>query len=502
MSNVKSYPKKYNVSFFTNILFSMLIIISNLMLYSININLEYKIVLFGWLGYIVLLWGIIAFYKIKKNNINLYTFFFILYMLFSYGQILLYALGIEHPRYDLISSYTNSEILSYCSYFILSTVFFLNGAIIAIRKDRRSLTYEKEISKENSHTDKLFDKTARMVAWFFFLISSPIYLYNLLNSVIISIQYGYGALYGYDDPNFQSNTSSVLNIFSSFGNWFIPSVLFLLVLYKNNKKIKYFFTLIIMAIVIGNFMTGGRGGAMTLTLAVIFLWDTEINKFSRGQKIFLVLILILVISMLPIIATYRGLTNKSLSSLITAISNNESENLLVDVVAELGFSMRPWLMVNQLIPQYTSFRLGQSYIAAFLAVIPSLLLGGYSFTEYANLSQWLMDITNMSYGPGFSIHAESFYNFGWFGISFMFLIGWFYYKLISNNFIKGPMVKYKNVLAAITFYLFAMNIRGSMYLTIRNEIYFVLLPVFIIYLMYNNQKKKHSLKRVKTKTNY
>ncbi|MGK0724364.1 O-antigen polysaccharide polymerase Wzy [Aerococcus urinaeequi] len=490
MNNVKLYPEKVNISVFITILLSLLVTTSSLVIISVNINSENKIILFGWLGYIVLLWGIIAFYKIKKSNINLYTFFFIIYMLFSYGQILLYALGIQHPRYDLISDYSNTEILSYCSYFILSTVFFLNGSIIAIRKDRKLVKNEVKRKERDSKVNQSFNKTVKVVSWFFFLISSPVYLYNLLSNIITSIQYGYGALYGYDDPNFQASNSSFLNIFNSFGNWFIPSLLFLLVLYKKNKKFKYFFTFMIIAVIGGNFMTGGRGGAMILTLAVLFLWDSEIKRFGKRRKIFLVLFLIIIISMLPVIAVYRGLANKSIASLVIAITNNESENLIVDVVAELGGSMGPWLMVNRLIPQSMNFKLGQSYIASFLAVIPSILLGGYSFTKYANLSQWLMDTLNMSYGPGFSMHAESFYNFGWFGIPFMFLIGWFYYKLISNNFIKGPMARYKNVLSTISFYMFAMNIRGSMYLTIRNEVYFLLLPITIIYLLYNTEKKK------------
>lgn len=499
LTNKNLYPNNYNAVIYTNILFSLMILILSLIIILIDIKLDIKIMLFGWLGYIVLFYGIIIFYLIKKTNINIYTFFFVIYMMFSYGQILLYGLGIQHPRYDVISNYSNLEILSYCSYFIMSTVFFLNGAIIAIRKDRNISLYKKKTTQVDSHIDKMFNKTVKMVTWFFFSISSPVYLYNFVNKIITSIQYGYGALYGYDDPNFQSNSSSISNILSSFENWFIPSLLFLLFLYKNNRKSKSILTLIVITIIIGNFIAGSRGGAMTLTLAVLFLWDSEIKKFSKKQKILLLLLLIIIISMLPIIATFRGLANKDISSLVYAISNNESENLLVDVVAELGGSMNPWLMVNQIIPQYTNFRLGQSYAASFLAVIPSVLLGGYSFTKYANLSQWLMDTTNLSYGPGFSMHAESFYNFGWFGIPFMFLIGWFYYKLISNNFLKGPMVKYKNVLSAITFYLFAMNIRGSMYLTIRNEVYFVLLPVLIIYLLFNGQKKKYSLKRMKIK---
>lgn len=150
-------------------------------------------------------------------------------------------------------------------------------------------------------------------------------------------------------------------------------------------------------------------------------------------------------------------------------------------------------MVNRLVPQSINLKLGQSYIASFLARVPSVLLGGYSLTKYANLSQWLMETLNMSYGPGFSMHAEAYYNFGLLGIPFMFFIGWFYSKLISNNFIKGPMKKYKNVLSTIAFYLFAMNIRDSMYLTIRNEVFIVLLPILIIYLVYNTQKNTHQI---------
>lgn len=480
----------------TNVIVGLIIIILTRVIFMSMIDSDTKLKIYGWIGYIVLVWGGSTFSKLKKNSINVYTFYFIIYMLFSYGQILIYAFGISHPRYNLLKTYTDAEVLQYCMYFLISTVFYLNGAIIAVRKDllfveKRSELLENnkgKLTREKLISEKTFEKSAKIVSLFLFFISAPIYLYNLIERIYISINQGYGALYGYGGSEYINNNSSAGNIFNSIEFWFVPSLFFLLSIYKSNKRVRNILLMIVILSILGKFMTGGRGGAMMLFLAVVYLWDSEIRKIKKKQKVVLAILLVLVISSLPIIAKFRTLTDRSMSSLINTLVSNDSENLIIDVVAELGFSMQPWLMVNQLMPDYFGFRFGQSYVASFLAVIPSMFLGGVSFTKYANLAQWLMNVKKMNYGPGFSLHAESFYNFGWFGMAFMFVVGWFYFKLISNNFFRGPVIRYKNILTATTFYLFAMNIRDSMYLTIRNEVYFVLFPVLLMTLLYNTQK--------------
>lgn len=476
---------KYNRFVLQNILISLMISAMALVVYMFNISSNNKIQLFGMIGFFILIWGIVGFYNIKKTNINPYTFFFICYMLFSYGQILLYVFGIQHSRYDLINIYTSSEILSYCIYFIISTVFFLLGAFSAIRKDVYYIKINYQHKERNIEIDLLFRKSVKIVAWILFLIVMPLYVYSLADNVLKAIKFGYRAIY------ISKVTTPITNIIEELKGWFVPSVLFLLVIYKNNSRKRNIFLLIIFGIIIGGLIIGRRGEAMSLVLSVVFLWDSEIRSFSNKNKVFTTIFLLFLIVMLPIIATYRGMDNKTISGLINAISTLKSKNPLVDIIAELGFSMQPWLMVKELIPSIFDFKLGQSYVASLMAIIPSILFGGYSFTKYANLAHWLMETLKMDYGPGFSMHAEAYYNFGWLGIPFMFVIGYFYYKLLSNNFIKGSMIKYKNVLSAIALYLFIMNIRSSMYLTIRNEVYIIILPIILIYTIFNILKKRY-----------
>ena len=90
----------------------------------------------------------------------------------------------------------------------------------------------------------------------------------------------------------------------------------------------------------------------------------------------------------------------------------------------MGGSLQPLLYCVMAFSNGVSFKLGSSYIASLLLLIPNLfhVLGDvHPASETANLSQWLMDYMHLDHGPGFSIIAESYYNFGSWGW-FVFII--------------------------------------------------------------------------------
>ncbi|WP_366161294.1 O-antigen polysaccharide polymerase Wzy [Bacillus infantis] len=460
---------------------TMFVISCSLVIHILYIPYETSLGLYSWLGNFILLCGIITFKKIKGTHINPYTMFFLSYYFFSFGQPFLFSVGIEYEEFNLLRLFPQEDILLYCLFFCVSTCFMLLGALIAIKKDSNIQILSSELKQD----DIVLNNAVKIVAWLMFIVSTPMYLNNLISNMIRSIKYGYRTIYEVDET-----TSAVSNVIESLDMWFITSIILLLVVYKSNKLIRSIIMLLFVFIILGMFIVGGRGGAMAMLCSLIFIWNAEIKKFTRTNKVTLSIGLLIIFSLLPVIQNFRATEYKTIEDFLEILKLMYKDNLYVDIIGELGSSMQPWLLTYDLIPENYSFKLGQSFIASFLAVIPSVLLGGHSFTEYTHLSGWLMEVNNMSYGPGFSLLAESYYNFAWFGAVFMFVIGWFIFKLISNNMLRGKILRYKNAFSAIALYLFITIARSSLYLGVRKEVYSIILPILAIMILYASLKKK------------
>ena len=155
---------------------------------------------------------------------------------------------------------------------------------------------------------------------------------------------------------------------------------------------------------------------------------------------------------------------------------------LTKVLGEFGNSAQIWLRLQKLIPDIYDYHYGFSYIASFLSCIPSVLFGGYSFAEHANLSDWITNIEHSSYGLGFSMLGEAYYNFGWLGPVGIFFVGLFIFITMSCCWLPSCLKKYSTVFSTIALYIFATNGRGAMYLEIRSVFYCIIIPAVLIYM--------------------
>ena len=87
----------------------------------------------------------------------------------------------------------------------------------------------------------------------------------------------------------------------------------------------------------------------------------------------------------------------------------------------------------QLIPYAFNYHYGQSYFFGLLGIFPNIFGGTHIAVKYAGMAGWLMRTLDMSFGPGFSAPAEAYYNFGWFGIIALVVIGYIIAKFLNEN---------------------------------------------------------------------
>ncbi len=457
-------------------------IVGMVMLMSqVNTVLESDMKLFGWIGNLLILWCLISWKYLCGRIFTPYVMFLLSFYVYLYGQAFLKSIGVPFKGFNLYLEFNNNQMLEAQIYTCICLGFLHLGALLSYKEPKKITGFV-----ENKHNDDMLMRIVKRTSIVLILISFYPYLSNLIASVKNSLQNGYSSLY-----EIGNSSGGVSNILQSMSMFFIPGVFLLLICYREKRIIRILIGVIIIFIVLTGFISGGRGAAISLLVAFTWLWHTQIKPFKGWKFNSLIVIGLVIFSFFPVMSEFRLYADRSFSSFFDLYIKSIIEgNLIASGIGELGGSMFPLVKVMDLMPEVYSFRLGESYFAAIMAIIPSTLLGGYSFADLADLSNWLMNALQMDYGPGFSLVAESYYNLGWFGLLFMLILGYLFGKLLTPNSINTAKFIVGNTFVAITLYILINNVRGSLSLAVRSEFYMVIIPYCVIMLIYNSNKNK------------
>ena len=407
-------------------------------------------------------------YILNKNILNPSIIFMTFIFIFCNGQIFLYSLGIDATDFFVFTSNTENEILRALTYFIFSFLIMGEGLIIVSRKET-----------ENYKVSKDFNMSIRYIGYVLCILSIIPYFYNMIRMIFTTITRGYMA-------NYTGNSQG-----SGWGyimEFFIPSLLLILYSYKDYKIKRNIFFAITIIVCILNLFTGSRAEAISIIVILLIFYNQYIKRFNKKNIIILFIIAFIGMTLISIIAKTRSKINSIEESIAMVFTNS---NPIIETIEELGGTMNAWCLTDSVVPEYQDFKYGESYLASFLMIIPSSFLGGYSFASKAALDIWLQDTLNMSYGPGFNIFAETYYNFGWYGgIAFAFILGVFFGKMFN---LKNKD-KQKNELFKLLSLIFLFNslliARLPFHSTIRNIFYMYILIYIMINLLYNYRLKR------------
>lgn len=157
---------------------------------------------------------------------------------------------------------------------------------------------------------------------------------------------------------------------------------------------------------------------------------------------------------------------------------------------EMGGSLKPVIYCVEIFSGAETFRGGISYLASFFLLIPNVgkILGQvHPASGLTYLSQWLMDYMHLDHGPGFSIIAESYYNFG--KIGWVVFVIW---AIVFCNILGNPKLQNeeRNFISYATMILLFPLIRGSVSDFIRFFIFEVILvDAFVKIIAYGIRKR-------------
>lgn len=415
----------------------------------------------GWFGLIQFIYCICVWINKGNQLISPYVIFLLTLYLFSFGQSFLWALRLESDRTLIgFQHITISEIFDAQILTLIMLAFFQLGASFA--------------SQSNNIEYRVvpFDSTNRLrtIGWILFAISILPYSFETYENMVLSVTQGYAALYAGSAKVGISNWSSII------ADYCIPSMICLFVAYRNNRVIKGAITLFFIINIIVILITGGRTNAVILLAIIIILHNYLVKKITRKWIVVGCIGCLFFLQILSYISEIRVDSNRSTSVESVRLEDNGA----VDAIAEMGSSMFCLIKTMNLVPDFTDYRYGKSYLYAFTSLIPNLGFWDIHPAKIeSNLSDWLTETLGLDYGTGFSMCAEAYANFGYFCFLVFFLWGWFVAKIFGKIEYCEIRRDYAQLVFLLILFWFFLTLPRNNFINIVRPLFFIAGPIYV-----------------------
>lgn len=424
----------------------------------------HSLALMGWLGILQLAYCIMSWLKRGNQLISPYIIFLLTLYVFSYGQSFLWALGLESQR-TLVGFYgiTVSEIFDAQVLTLIMLAFFHIGACYYLTKQKHNTTNYR-VGNGNM-------ASLKQIGWLLFVVSVVPYVTETIHDMMLSLLRGYGALYSDGEGKVGFD-----NLSSFIAGYFIPSVICLFIAYKDNALIRNGIIGILLLNIVAILLTGGRSNAVILLAIMIVLYNYLIKRFTKKWLLVGVLGGILLLQVLAYVGTVR--TDSSRKADLGGVQLEQ--NAAVDAIAEMGGSMFCLIKTMDLVPSSEPYRYGKSYAYAFTTLIPNLGFWEiHPAKKESNLGDWLTDKLGLGYGTGFSMCAEAYANFGYFGIFVFFFWGWFIASIFGKIDISIQNRNYALLAFLMILFWYFLKLPRNNFINLVRPIFFVAGPIYL-----------------------
>lgn len=455
----------------------------------------------GLIGWITLVWSILSWKSLRNETICLYIIFITLLYLFTFGQSLLATFKLVSKRYDLLDRVNIIQLIYSQLYTLICLVSFHLGALVVCRQPDHGLKecgeYTDTIKSDDANIN--MQKAIMYTGIVLLVFSLPGFIFDTINTLTIVINEGYRALYGYDGNVVQLGL--LVRIFRYTSDYFIPSLICLLVV--NREKI---FNRRVIIFALGLFILnalyiGGRSNGMVLLLVLTLIYHYCIKPIDKKRAILLGISGYIILSFLGIVAQLRGVSGRSFLDYVIAFKHSFGKgNLFVQTLSEMGITMFPLTAVIMLFPESFDFLGGKSYLYALTSIIPNLGFWDiHPAKVYAGGGDWLMDTLNLYSGPGFTLIADAFRNFGWYGFFVLLGFGFLFGRVYS--LLDKSTINYRPDLFCVIMIFFnatLMCVRGDNLYIVR-PLFFVVIPIYILIRFIYNTLQHNGKTRIKTR---
>jgi oligosaccharide repeat unit polymerase len=350
-----------------------------------------------------------AWIKIGGNDLSLAFIFFLMVFIFNLGKSILFVFYYEQEN-NFFTFFTadDSQVVVRAFEFGYVAFFVLSSAMLLSFRRIEEKVIEPTIQQLNA---------AKFTGLLFLAVSLPSALFDLQNMIVLVLSGGYFALFNSEQTY---GAAGILKVLAFF---LYPSLLLLVVSYKNNSLILKSIFVFALSLALVKLILGMRLTSLIPFMVFLSLWDSVIKPINR--KVIYSVATFLFVFVFPLMSFLR--TGQEITE--TA----EKTSALYRIVAEMSDSISPLVWVMQRVPSQFDFTYGYSLFLALYTAIPNLFWDVHP-AKTGSLALWLVNevnpwIAERGGGYGFSIFAEMYINFYWFGMFFLFFFGFFINKL-------------------------------------------------------------------------
>ena len=425
---------------------------------------HYLITTVGLLGIAQYVFSLWTWKKTGHNLLSPYIMFLSALYIFSVSQGLLYPLNLVSETKNLIGflGITEQDLFKSELPTLIMLALFHIGAL-----GSKHFNSNSEYSND-THRIQVETKKLKGIGLFLFVISAYPYISETITSMISSIAFGYGSTYGIGRVGLD-------NMNAIIGGFFIPSIICLFIVYKDNKLKRTFLLLLMIVIIVMNLTIGRRSYAVILLCLVLVMYNYLVRRFSRRYLLVGMLGGFIFLQLLATIAETRTESHS-----VSLSEFKMQDNAAIDAIAEMGLSQMCLIKTMEIVPQHDSYRYGKSYIYSLTTIIPNLgFWKVHPAKTEANMSEWLTNKIDVSFGTGFSMCAEAWVNFGYWGV-FLFLI---FGRVLGNLFGRIDVSIVEGRLAFLAFLLimfwFCMILPRNSFISVVRSFFYYAGPIYL-----------------------
>ena len=466
------------------ILGSLLIVVVTLVLYNSLTYSDFGMQVLGVVGIVQFAYSIFSWKKVTGSALNPYMVFLFSAYVFTFGQSFLNVFGKVTDDRALTEMFLPSSIMPAQYLTLIFLNFFHIGGLLSCKKHNQQNAANSQITLFDEQNRCNQVKGIRKAGRLFIIVSIIPYIVERVTIFYIVLVSGYGGIYE------QQAKVGIFNIISILSQYFIPGVLCLLLVETSRRK-KWFYIAILLAEIGFWLYTGGRSNGVIIASVLLLYYHICVKPIRLKQAIIIGIAGFFFVSTLGIISETRSASKSDMSAIVS--DNMGSSNAFYSALSEMGGSMYPMITTMTLVPDRYDYKYGSSYFYSLTSVIPNLGFWDlHPAMKYGNMNDWLQDAMDLNYGPGFSIVAEAYINFGSLGFLMMLVLG-YCFGLIFNINIRD---KYNPLLLVLSFvfcFLIIKTVRNSFLATVRSVFYYILPIYLIVVYMYKGRINRKTL---------
>lgn len=420
------------------------------------------------IGTIITVAAFLVYIYYERTILSSFVIIFLVFILFQFGMPMIYALDADYSSSYLTRNFDDELVKHGVLYSVICFQFFAMGGIAGDNGKKTLALNKRYLTKGN----------IRFVTITLSLLTGIIAIPYALLNMIAALRYGYASV----------NANNMIMAVGGGGTnaataIFIPSML-LWMIYSKTKQERKICSIFLITFSIIYSIGGVRSTGLTLLFVVIYFIIIEQgaenpfeSRTGRRKKTFYFIFILAAIAIASIsIAYFRGGQSFAFFSPFSAIRAT---------MEEMGFSFTSICFTMKYIPEETPYQLGQSYISSIVALVPQHIdpTGLISEILRNTPERWMAVRTRQAgynFGLGYSVIAESFYNFGYIGIAAVFLQSYIIKRIVSLKFTNNA--KFSQYINLIMIYSLLTYPRRQFYTLLKAFEYDILLMIFLMYL--------------------